>query len=127
MIKAQIPLEFSFGMVLESICFLISPKMSLFQSDIQRRKPFLEPNNRLIYSQSGVLYEIFPNTLQSSIDPQIPKPGPHVDGIVGSISNVVVDLVANQMKQMTIHPLVAGQAHASTSPLSKCLMYMLCR
>jgi hypothetical protein len=37
----------------------------------------------LIYSQSGLLYEVFPDVPQSILDKTRQKSGPHADGIVG--------------------------------------------
>jgi hypothetical protein len=62
------------------------------------------------------LYENFPDVLRSSTDPQNPKSGPHVDGIVGSVNNSVPYMVSNQMKQMSIHQTVVGLAHADNTP-----------
>jgi hypothetical protein len=38
----------------------------------------------LIYSQSGLLYEIFPDAPKSILDKTRQRVGPHADGIVGS-------------------------------------------
>jgi hypothetical protein len=38
----------------------------------------------LIYSQSGMLYEILPDAPRSTLDKAKQKFGPHADGIVGS-------------------------------------------
>ena len=52
----------------------------------------------LIYAQSGLLYEIIPNTLRSNFDPKI-NPRPHADGIVGCTSAKLVDSVVRQVSQ----------------------------
>ena len=46
----------------------------------------------LIYSQSGLLYEIIPNAPRSSFDPKL-KPRPHANGIIVSTSAKTVILV----------------------------------
>jgi hypothetical protein len=39
----------------------------------------------LIYSQSGLLYKVFPDAPRSITDKTRQRSGPHVDGIVGSM------------------------------------------
>ena len=56
----------------------------------------------LIYSQSGILYEIMPNEELLNIDLQKLKSRPHVDGIVGSSQIKFTDLVYDHMKQLSI-------------------------
>ena len=51
----------------------------------------------LIYAQSGLLYEIIPNTPCSSFDPKV-KPGPHADGIVGCASVKPRDLLWDKLR-----------------------------
>ena len=50
----------------------------------------------LIYAQSGLLYEIIPNSPRSNFDPEF-KTRPHVNGIVGSANIKPVDLVTKQV------------------------------
>jgi hypothetical protein len=45
----------------------------------------------LIYSQSSLLYDIFPYAPQSILDKARKKFGPHVDGIVGSAQENPID------------------------------------
>ena len=69
----------------------------------------------MIYSQSGLLYEIIPNALCSSFNPKV-KPGPHVDGIVGCMSAKPADSVVKQVSQLSINQSTSGQAMASFQP-----------
>ena len=69
----------------------------------------------LIYAQSRLLYEIIPNTLHSSFDPNI-KPGPHADGIVGCTSTKPVDSIVKQVIQLSINQTYLGQAMALSQP-----------
>ena len=69
----------------------------------------------LIYAQSVLLYEIIPNALRSSFDPKV-KPGPHADGIVGSISTKPLDYVMKQVSQLSINQSMSGQATTSSQP-----------
>ena len=45
----------------------------------------------LIYSQSGILYEIISEALRPTHDVEKPKPGPHVDGVVGSVNSPTIE------------------------------------
>ena len=69
----------------------------------------------MIYAQSSLLYEIIPNAPRSSFDPKV-KPGPHVDGIVGCASAKPMDLVVQQVKQLSINQYALGQATTSSQP-----------
>jgi hypothetical protein len=48
----------------------------------------------LIYAQSRMLYQIFPDASRSNYDPR-QKPWPHVDGIIGSANVKYTNLVMN--------------------------------
>jgi len=56
----------------------------------------------LIYSWSGTLYDIIPNSPHSSTNPCQPHPGPHVDGVVSSISHAHVNHLFDQLGQLYI-------------------------
>ena len=40
----------------------------------------------LVYSQSGTLYKLIPNTHRPTNDPSRPSPEPHVDGTISSVT-----------------------------------------
>ena len=48
----------------------------------------------LIYSQSGILYEIIPEALKPMHNIEKPKLGPHADGVVGSMNSPIVESLA---------------------------------
>jgi len=52
----------------------------------------------LIYSQSGLLYEVFPDAPRSILDKARQKSGPHVDGIVGSAQAKPTNQLSNQLQ-----------------------------
>jgi hypothetical protein len=56
----------------------------------------------LIYSQSGLLYEILPNAPRSILDKTRQRVGPHVDGIVGSAQTKLAKQLMNQLQQLSI-------------------------
>ena len=51
----------------------------------------------------------------TSFDPKV-KPGPHVDGIVGSTSTKPRDSVMKQVSQLSINQSTSRQAMASSQP-----------
>ena len=56
----------------------------------------------LIYSQSGLLYEIFPDAPQFILNKARQKFGPHANGIVGSTQTNSSDQLPNQLQQFSI-------------------------
>ena len=76
----------------------------------------------MIYTHSGILYEIILNTLRYNFDPKF-KLGPHVDGIVGSASVKTADSVTNQMKSFSINQPAPGQATDSFHPTQMADVY----
>ena len=63
----------------------------------------------LIYSQSGMLYEIFPDAPWSTLYKAKKNSRPHVDGIVGSTQSKSTYILSNQLQQLTIQEIVASQ------------------
>jgi hypothetical protein len=62
-----------------------------------------------IYSQSGTLYDIIPNSPRLSTYPRNPTNGHHTDGVVSSVSHASVSQLADQMGHILIssHPLAS--------------------
>ena len=70
----------------------------------------------LIYSQSGILYEIIPEAPRPTHDAEKPKPGPHADGVVGFVNSPTVESLAKQLHQLFIKNYVVEAAKAAPSP-----------
>jgi hypothetical protein len=70
----------------------------------------------LIYSQSGLLYEIFPDAPRSILDKTRQRSGPHADGIIGSTQMKPTDPLSNQLQQLSIQQTVANQTTGSAVP-----------
>jgi hypothetical protein len=47
-----------------------------------------------------------------------PKLGPYVNGIVGSSQIKVINVISNQMQQLSIQKIVAGQSPSLTTPIA---------
>ena len=56
----------------------------------------------LIYAQSGILYEIILEASWSTHSVEKPKPGPHVDGVVGSVSYPTVESLAKKLHELSV-------------------------
>ena len=72
----------------------------------------------MIYSQSGILYEIIPEAPRPSHEAEKPKPGPHADGVVGSINSPTVESLTKQLHQLSVKHSTAEAAKAAPSPQS---------
>jgi hypothetical protein len=70
----------------------------------------------LIYSQSGLLYEVFPDAPQYILDKAKHKSGPHADGIVGSTQAKPTDQLSNQLQQFSIQQKMTNQTPSSVAP-----------
>jgi hypothetical protein len=64
-----------------------------FEEDAIMRAQQLE----LIYSQSGLLYEIFPDVPCSILDKTRQRVGPHANGIVGSTETKLAEQLTKQL------------------------------
>ena len=70
----------------------------------------------LIYSQSGLLFEIFPDMPRSIHDKARQNFGPHVDGIVGSTQENSTDHLSNQLQQLSIQETTTNQTYILDGP-----------
>ena len=70
----------------------------------------------LIYSQSGILYEIIPEASRPMHNVEKPKPGPHVDGVVGSVNSTTIESLAKQLHQLSFKHSTTEAAKAAPSP-----------
>jgi hypothetical protein len=71
----------------------------------------------LIYSQSGLLYEILSDAPRSRLDKTRERDGPNVDGIVGSAQANPSEQLTKQLQQLSIQHTVASQTTGPTAPL----------
>ena len=70
----------------------------------------------LIYSQSGILYEIIPKAPRPTHDAENPKPRPHDDGVVKYINSPTVESLAKQLHQLSVNHSTMEAAKAAPSP-----------
>jgi hypothetical protein len=114
LIKVYIPPEFLLEWFLKYLLPYISKDVSTSRVTTEEEAIFKSQQLDLIYAQSGMLYEILPDTPRSNYDPR-QRPGPHADGIIGSTNAKTTDQVMNQLKDLSLNQSVAGQAKASSS------------
>ena len=81
------------------------------EEDVIRHAQHLD----LIYSQSGTLYDIIPNSPRPSNDQPQTAPGPHANGVIGFVSATSVSQVAGQLGQLAITDKPAATTSATTS------------
>jgi hypothetical protein len=74
---------------------------------------------QLIYSQSGLLYEIFPYVPCSILDKTRQRARPHANGIVGSAKTKPIEQLMKQLKQLSIQHTVASQTIVLAAPSTK--------
>ena len=81
------------------------------EEDVIRHAQHLD----LIYSQSDTLYDIIPNAPRPSNDIPRMTPGPHADGVIGSVSTISVSQVARQLCQLALTNKPAAKTLVNTS------------
>jgi hypothetical protein len=75
-----------------------------------------EQQLELIYSQSGLLYEMLPDTPSSILDKTRKRYGPHVDGIIGSAQTKLIDPLSTQLQQLSIQKTMASRTTDLAAP-----------
>ena len=70
----------------------------------------------MIYSQSGILYEFIPDAPRPTHSVEKPKPGPHVDGVVGSVKSPIVESLEKQLHELFFKQSTAEATKATPSP-----------
>jgi hypothetical protein len=70
----------------------------------------------IIYSQSGLLYEIFPDAPRLILDKTRKRSRPHVNGIIGSAQTNLTDPLTNQLQQFSIQQTAASRTTGSVAP-----------
>jgi len=109
LIKTYMPPEFLLEWFLKSLQPYISKDVSTFGFTSKEEVIFKAQWLDLIYTQSGMLYEILLDTPRSNYDPR-QKLGPHVDGIVGSANVKSADSVTSHLKELSLNQSVGGLA-----------------
>jgi hypothetical protein len=94
---------------LKSLLPYISKDVYTFEVMSEEEAIFKAQQLDLIYSQSGMLYEVLPNASRSNYYPR-QNYGPRVDGIIGSANTKSADLVTHQLKELSLSHYAVGKS-----------------
>jgi hypothetical protein len=116
LIKVPVPPAFLLEWFLKSLVPQLSKDVAtsgVFSEEeaIMRAQQF-----ELIYSQSGLLYNILPDAPRSILDKTRQRAGPHADGIVGSAQTKPAEQLTKQLQQLSIQHSAASQTTALAAP-----------
>lgn len=87
---------------------------AVIEEDVIRHAQHLH----LIYSQSSTLYDIIPQYPRPSNDQSRSAPGPHVEGVIGSVSASAINQVVGHLGQLVITDNLVSTTLATTSTTS---------
>jgi hypothetical protein len=121
LIKVQVPSIFLLEWFLKSLVPYLSKDIETSGVFSEEEVIMRAKHRELIYSQSGLLYDIFPYAPRSILDKARHKFGPHVDGIVGSAQEKPIDRVSNQLQQLSIQQTTTNQTSDLDAPPTKTL------
>ena len=113
-IKAHILPEFVLEWFLKSLLPYISKYLSTSGVTTEEESILRAQQLDLIYTQSGIRYEIIPKASSSTNDLEKPNPGPHADGVVGSVISPTVESLAKQLHELSVKLSVVEEEKAST-------------
>ena len=128
MIRAEIIEKLLANAFVKSLLPIIAKDVAFSGAVIKEQVILKAQQLGLVYSQSQILYQIIPNALRSDIYKSMP--GPHADGVTGSIGNIIVNQAASQMGQMSMYSnLLAASSYAQPTSvalgLNACLQDLL--
>jgi hypothetical protein len=116
LIKVPVPpaflLEWFLNSLVPQLSKYVATSGEFSEEDAIMRAQHLE----LIYSQSGLLYEVFPNAPRSILDKTRQRDGPHANGIVGSTQTKPTEQLTKKMKQLSIQHTTASQTTILAAP-----------
>jgi hypothetical protein len=119
LIKVKVPPTFFLEWFLKSLVPCVSKDVATSGVFSEEEAIMRAQQLELIYSQSGMLYEILPDVPWSTLDKAKQNSGPHADGIVGSTQSKSMDLLSNQLQQLSIQQTVANQTPSSAAPATQ--------
>jgi hypothetical protein len=119
LIKVPVPPTFLLEWFLKSLVPQLSkdiamPRVFSKEDAIMRAQQF-----DLIYSQSSLLYNIFPDAPRSILDKTRQRAGPNADGIVGSAQKKPAEQLTKQLHQLSIQHIAANQTTTLAAPPTK--------
>jgi hypothetical protein len=88
LIKTHIPDQLLMDWFIKSLLLPITNDVSMVGVVIEENAIFIDQHLDLIYSQCCTLYDVISHTPQPSMDLHRSNSGPHVDGVMVSISSL---------------------------------------
>ena len=116
LIKATIPLEFLLEWFLKSLLPYISKDVSTSGVTNEEEAILKARQLDLIYSQSQILFEIIPKAPMPMQNVEKPKPGPHANGVVGSVKPPTIESLAKQLHELSIKHSTTEVPKSAPSP-----------
>ena len=116
LIKSTIPPEFLLEWFLKSLLPYISKDVSTSGVTNEEEAILSAQQLELIYSQSRILYELIAKALRPTHDVEKPNPGPHANGVVGSVNSPTIEYLAKQLHQLSVKHSMVEATKASPSP-----------
>jgi hypothetical protein len=98
----------------KSLLPYISKDVSTYGVTYEEEAIFKAQQLDFIYAQYGMLYTILPDASRSNYNPR-KNYGLHADGIMGYTITNSIELVMNQLKELSLIHYVVGQALSSSS------------
>ena len=111
----MIPPEFLLEWFLNSLLLYISKDVSTSGVTNEEEASLRAQQLDLIYSQSGILYEIILGAPRPTHSVEKPKPGPHAYGVVGSVKSPTVESLAKQLHELSVKQSTAKATKAAPS------------
>ena len=110
LIKAIIPPEFLLEWFLKYLLPYISKDASTSGVTTKEGAILRTQQMDLIYAHYGILYEIIPEAPRSTHSVEKPKPGPHADGVVGSVNSPTVECLAKKIHRLFVKQSTMDEA-----------------
>jgi hypothetical protein len=119
LIKVVVPPAFLLEWFLKSLVPHLSKHIAMSGVFSEEEAIMRYQQLELIYSQCGLLYEVFPNAPWYILDKIRHKSGTHVDGIIGSSQAKPTDQLLNQLQQFSIQQIAASPTTGLATPLTQ--------
>jgi hypothetical protein len=126
LIKVPVPPAFLLEWFLKSLVPQLSKDVATSRVFYEEDSILRDQQFELIYSQSGLLYNILPDAPHSILDKTRQRAGPHADGIVGSTQTKPAEQLKNQLQQLSISTQRPAKLLLWLLPLPKHRKYTPC-
>jgi hypothetical protein len=119
LIKVQVPPAFLLEWFLKYLVPQLSKDVATLGVFSEEEVIMRTQHLKMIYSQSSLLYDIFPDAPRSILNKARHKSRPHVDGIVGSAQENPTNQMSNKLQQLLIQPTTASQNSGLAAPTTQ--------